>query len=188
MSKGKHKNRISYADSSSAAPGWAKPLFELLEQAQERLDALDHKIEVSRPNTASDGHMIEDMEMEDGGRHHHPHHHGHRHDDEEEEFDDGPSVDYEPGSDVMQTPKTPHQHVPMPGDVLIEVPAATPTQRSIPLSAIGSAFRHGEMPQESPVTEGHQGTGYDPGDEEFDEFDEEHREFSVEEDCISGCG
>ncbi|KAG8850735.1 hypothetical protein FRB96_009602 [Tulasnella sp. 330] len=160
MSKGKHNHRISYADTASAAPGWAKPLFELLEQAQERLDRLDHKIDASRdgsrPDSASDGRrLIEDQHLEDEDLEH-----------EQSLIDDGPSVDYE-----AATPKTPH--VTMPGEVLIEVPAATPTQRSIPLSAMGNAFRHGEMAQDSPVTNA-QGTGYDPGDEEYDEFDDEH--------------
>ncbi|KAG8991344.1 hypothetical protein FRB94_014626 [Tulasnella sp. JGI-2019a] len=166
MSKGKHNHRISYADTASAAPGWARPLFELLEQAQERLDRLDNKIDASRDGgsrgSASEGHLIEDNR--------HRHHHDEQDEDELELehslIDDNPSVDYE-----AATPKTPH--VPMPGSVLIEVPTApTPTQRSIPLSSMGRAFRQ-EMAQESPGTNA-QGTGYDPGDEDYDDFDEEH--------------
>lgn len=164
MSKGKHNHRLSYADTASAAPGWAKPLFELLEQAQERLDRLDHKIDASRdgsrPDSASEGRrLIEDQQLEEDEELEH----------EQSLIDDGPSVDYE-----AATPKTPH--VPMPGEVLIEVPAATPTQRSIPLSAMGSAFRHGgDVAQDSPGTNA-QGTGYDPGDEDYEDFDDEHRE------------
>lgn len=150
MGKGKYNNRLSYADTAVAAPAWAKPLFQLLESAQERLDRLDHRLENSRPNSASDGHLIED------GR-------------DESLIDDGPSVDYEPGTDVMQTPRTPH--VAVPGDVMIEVPGRTPTQRTIPLNEIGSAMRR--------ESSNHQGTGYDPGDDDYGEYEDEPRKCSL---------
>lgn len=110
---GRHRHRWSIAESASAkasyfhaeialtanamlwpaqqAPAWAKPLFDLLEQAQERLDSLDHKIESSRPTTQNSRRL------------------GYNHTDDEDprmieaEHDDR---DYEPGSDVDQSPRS----------------------------------------------------------------------------------
>ncbi|KAG8899047.1 hypothetical protein FRC00_001986 [Tulasnella sp. 408] len=88
--KGKHKHRISYAEGSAKAPEWARPLFQLLEQAQERLDSLDSKLESSRPGTELQRRP--------------------QYDDEDGE-DDYLEDDYEPGSEINRTPRTPHQRI-----------------------------------------------------------------------------
>lgn len=90
--KGKHKHRISYAEGSAKAPEWARPLFQLLEQAQERLDSLDSKLETSRPGTQNSLQRRQPY-------------------DDEQDDDDYLEDDYEPGSEINRTPRTPHQRI-----------------------------------------------------------------------------
>ncbi|KAG8967104.1 hypothetical protein FRC03_010745 [Tulasnella sp. 419] len=82
----KHMQRQKLTVSNTVAhaitPQWARPLFQMLEEAHSRLDHLDQKLVGSRPGTQNSDYE---------------HHGGHQ---------EMPSVDYEPGEDAMQSPQT----------------------------------------------------------------------------------